>query len=1162
MKHRPNQLIHEMLRSVWKTRTRFLSILAITAIGCGFFAGVKASCPDMKLTADQYFAENRLMDLHLVSTYGFNDNDLSAIREVEGARGLMPGYSADAFLEAGETSNTIVKVYSLPASREDGDENYLNRPRLTAGRFPETSGECVVEQNYHTPGEFRLGGTIRLLSGTDADLSDTLKTDTYTIVGIVESAMYIGYERGHSTIGDGKVTAFLMVPEEDFVLDVYTDVYLTLEDTRGLSAFSDAYEDAVAAGTKRYESVAAVRGEARYEEIHDEAQKKIDDAKADLAQGEQTQAEELAKAEQELADGEKKLESSQGAYDWAKSRYERQIAEAEEQLADGENQLREGEDAYEAALAQYEAAKAEYDANLPAAQKEIDQYQAQADALEAQSGEAIRQADAARAALDAVDSIRETYRETSLPEDQIPEETQAAIASADALTPLLPEGTLPAGNTLSGLLTRYVASTGVTKAALAQQLETLSFSAGSALKPVETQLAPAREALEQLNAGLSSAREQLSQAEAQLTAAKAQLDETRKTLDEKDAELDEGWRQLASSKRTGQKKLDDALTQLESGKADLEKARADYEQAKADSDAELADARQKIADAERDLADLKEPTWYVWDRNNIPDYSDYSGDAGKVDAVAKVFPVFFILVAALVCLTTMTRMVEEQRTQIGTLKALGYSRGAIQVKYVAYAMAASLVGSALGLAVGFKLFPWVIINAYKAMYNLPTPLTPIHWGFGAACTAVAVVCMGLTALGACTATLREFPAQLMRPKAPKAGKRVLLERVPFLWKRLNFTQKVTVRNLFRYKRRALMTIVGIAGCTALMLTGFGLRYAILSIGEKQYEHIFVYDTLASLKDSLTPEETQNALSDALLVPDTAEGTLIYTRSLDVRAGGTVRTVNLLVPSEPETLREYFDLHERVSGKALDLTGDGVILNEKLARILDVRAGDTVSLLNPDGRPVEVTVTGINENYALNYVYMTPGAYEDGFRSKPAYNEILLNLADGADETAVSSGLMKLDAVQAVVQTSGLSSSFDKMLSSLNSIVWVLIFSAGALAIVVLYNLANINVNERVRELATIKVLGFFDKEVTAYITRENTISSILGMLIGLAGGIFLERFVVHTAEVDIVMFAPDISWDCFVFAGLLTMVFAQAVNFFLHFKLKKIDMVESLKSVE
>ena len=1163
MRRKRNQLLHEMVRSVWRTRTRFLSILAIVAIGCGFFAGVKASCPDMKLTADQYFEESRLMDLHLVSTFGFNENDIEAIETVDGIRGMMAGYSTDAFLEAGDSSNTIVKAYSLPAGREEEGENYLNRPMLTEGRFPEKSGECVVERNMHTPEEFQLGNTIRLLPGSeDTELSDTLKTDTYTIVGIVESAMYIGFDRGHSTIGDGEVDAFLMVPEEDFSLDVYTDVYLTLQSTAGLSAFEDAYADAVDLASEGFESVAELRGEERYDEIYEEAQAEIDNAKAELADGEQTQAEELAKAEKEIADAEKELDNGQSDYDRALARFNREIADAEERLADGETQLKEGEDAYEKALAQYESGLSDYQAQLPEAQAQIAAYQAQADQLEAEAGEAIRQADAARTALTAMQEVLKAFAETSLPAGQVPEDTQAAITAADGLSALLPEEALPSGVSLSAMLTQYVTSEGAAKQALGRKLEQIAGSADETLRPLEEELVPAKTALEQLTAGIASAQAQLDSAKAELDSAKIQLDETKALLEEKDAELDEGWRQLASSRRTGQRELDDARQKLTDGRAQLESAKAEYEEAKADSDAELEDARRQIADAERDLADLKEPTWYVWNRNNNPDYSNYSEDSEKVDAVAAVFPVFFILVAALVCLTTMTRMVEEQRTQIGTLKALGYSRGAIMAKYLAYAMAASLTGAVVGLAIGFKLFPYVIINAYKAMYNLPTPLTPIHWAFGAACAAVAVVCMGLTTLGACTASMREFPAQLMRPKAPKAGKRVLLERVTFIWKRLNFTQKVTTRNLFRYKRRALMTIVGIAGCTALMLTGFGLRYAIVSIGEKQYSSIFVYDTLAALEENLTGEQAGAALDSAVSMGDVENGQLLYTRSLDVSAGGIVRTINLMVPEDPEGMRNYIDLHERIGGENLALTDDGVIINEKLGKILKVGVGDEISLINPDGRPIRVTVTGVNENYALNYVYMTPALYTEQFRSQPSYNEMLLNLAQEADESVVSSELMKLSEVQGVAHTSGINSDFSNMLGSLNSIVWVLIFSAGALAVVVLYNLANINVNERVRELATIKVLGFYDKEVTSYITRENTISAILGMLIGLVGGIALERFVVLTAEVDIVMFAPDMSWDCYVFAGLLTMLFAMAVNFFLHFRLKKIDMVESLKSVE
>lgn len=1162
MKGKHNQLLHETMRSIWRTRTRFLSILAIVAIGCGFFAGVKASCPDMKLTADKYFQDSNLMDLHLVSTMGFNENDLEAIQEVEGIRGIMPGYSVDAFLEAGDTSNTIVKVYSLPDNRDENDENYLNRSILTEGRFPENPGECVVERNLHTPEEFQLGNTIRLLPGSGEELSDTLQYDTYTIVGIVENAMYLGFDRGHSTIGDGEVDAFMMVPEEDFVLDVYTDVFLTLQNTEGLSAFDEDYETAVNEATDRFEEVAAVRGQERYDEIYEDAQAEIDDAKSQLEEGEQTQAEELAEGQQKIDDAQAELNEGQKKYDNALAEFNQEIADAEKQLAEGEKQLSEGEDAYQDGLEQYEAGLKEYNDNLPAAQAQIAEYQQQADALEEQSGEAIRQTDAARASITALEQVLDAYQNTTLPQDQIPQETLDAIAAAEGISSLLPEGTLPSGMTISDLLKQYIAAEGTVKASLESQLRQLAEAADESLTPIEEELAPAKEALEKLTAGIAEAQQQLDDAKAQLDSTKQQLDETKALLDEKDAELDEGWRQLASSKRSGQKELDNAKAELEDGRRQLDDAQEQYDQAKADSDAELADARQQIADAEQALADLKEPTWYVWNRDNNPDYTNYSEDTEKVDAVAAVFPVFFILVAALVCLTTMTRMVEEQRTQIGTFKALGYSRQAIMLKYIIYAMIASLLGSVIGLAVGFKLFPLVIINAYKTMYNLPTPLIPVHWGFGAACTAVAVACMGLTTFGACTATLKEFPAQLMRPKSPKPGKRVLLERIPFIWKHLSFSRKVTVRNIFRYKQRVLMTVVGIAGCTALMLTGFGLRYAITSIGERQYHNIFVYDTLAAMEDDLSQEEVQNLLDEARSIPQVESGTLLYTRSLDVRAGNIVRSIDLMVPENADDLRSYIDLHERTSGDELSLTDDGVVINEKLAKILDVGEGDEISLINPDGRPITVTITGINENYALNYVYMSPTLYKEQFRQDPAYNEILLNLEEGADEEAVSSGLMELDGIQGVAQSSSISHDFENMLGSLNSIVWVLILSAGALAIVVLYNLANINVNERVRELATIKVLGFFDQEVTAYITRENTISAILGMAVGLVGGIALERFVVLTAEVDIVMFAPDMSWDCYVLAAVLTMLFTLLVNFFLHFKLKKIDMVESLKSVE
>ena len=552
--------------------------------------------------------------------------------------------------------------------------------------------------------------------------------------------------------------------------------------------------------------------------------------------------------------------------------------------------------------------------------------------------------------------------------------------------------------------------------------------------------------------------------------------------------------------------------------------------------------------------------WYVWDRNNNPGYSGYEEDAQKVDAIAKVFPVFFVLVAALVCLTTMTRMVEEERTQIGTMKALGYGKGAIVSKYLLYAISASIVGSAIGLTIGFQLFPRVIIRAYSILYFMPDPMTPFRWDYAAACTAVAVLCTGLSAFAACNKALNSTPAKLMRPRAPKSGKRVLLERVSFIWSKLSFIHKVTLRNIFRYKRRVSMTVIGIAGCTALMLTGFGLKYSISSIADKQYGNIFVYDAIAVMEDDADdPDALQAFLDDTAGVTQSIK---IVHRSLDATNGSAIKTINLYVPQDPEQIGDYIHLRERIGHEPLSLTDEGVIINEKLAKLLSLSAGDEITLNNPDGRPITVPITGVCENYALNYVYMSPTLYESSFRTEPAYNTFLFNVSEDCVRSAAAEQLLDHGGILGVSYSSEGMGRFIDMMSSLNSIVWVLIISAGALAFIVMYNLVNINVNERIRELATIKVLGFYDKEVSAYIYRENNIAAAIGILIGLVLGVFLERFVILTAEVDAVMFAPDISVPCFLFAAALTVLFTLIVNITLHFQLKKINMVESLKSVE
>lgn len=882
-------LFKELWRSIRRTATRFLSILAIVAVGTGFFAGVKASCPDMELTAKHYFEDTRLMDLHLLSTLGFTQEEIQAIAARDGVRGVMPAYSADCFMQTERDGNIIVHALSLDINASEEDENYLNRPVLKEGRLPQASGECVVEHGKFSAASCQIGDKISLFL-EEGSLENTLRCTEYTVVGIVESSQYISFTRGNCLIGDGKIDLFIMLPLQDFMLEVYTDAYLTLKDTKGLSPFSDRYKDTVNTYAEETELFAAEQAQKRYSELAQTAQEEIDKGKVEL-----------------------------------------------------ENARQEAE------------------------------------------------------------------------------------------------------NLLAGMLL---------------------ISGG-----VET---------------------------------------------------------------------------------------PEYLQAKALAEEQLAAGEAEIAEAEKQLEQL-ECKWYVQTRSNNPGYSGYQDDAEKVDAIAKVFPIFFVLIAALVCLTTMTRMVEEERSQIGTMKALGYGKSAVTVKYLAYAVLASLLGSAVGLAVGFQLFPRVIIGAYTILYSMPKPITPFRWDYAAACTAAAVLCTGVSAYAACRRSMHTRPAQLMRPRAPKNGKRVFLERIGFIWSRLSFTYKVTVRNILRYKKRGIMTVIGIAGCTALLLTGFGLRYAVTAIAPKQYGEIFVYDAAAALNEEA---EDYSALEHTLRDdPEISEHLFVMSRTLDAGGNGEVKSMSLYVPDRPENLEKYISLHEP-NGKKLALTNDGVIMTEKLANMLGVKEGGTVTVYRADGKEISLNVTGIAENYAMHFIYISPELYQSCFGEAAEFNMLLLNTAEGCDHESLSQRLLAGGDILGISYTSEGAASFMDTMKSLDSIVWVLILSAGALAFIVMYNLVNINVNERLRELATIKVLGFYNKEVSAYIYRENNIAAFFGMMFGLVFGIFLERFVIATAEVEAVMFASDISAECFLFAALLTAFFTVVVNISLHFRLKKINMVEALKSVE
>ena len=1211
-----NAIFKEALREIRRSKNRFISILAIIAVGCGFFAGVKSACPDMKLTARTYFDEHQLYDIQLISTYGFDENDLSAIEQLEGIRGFLPSWYTDVLVSEEGSSELIFRV--LADSGDATGKDALNEPMLIEGRMPENSNECVVGITDLMPAAWDIGSVIELKDGGDDTLEDTLSTTGYTVVGFVKTPQFFNLTLGSTTIGDGQLDGYLIVPAENFTMDVYTSVYLTLEDTLGAEPFSEEYEQAVDGLADQLEAIADRRSDERYEEILAEAEEELTDARKELADGEQELADarkELEDAKTELDDARKELDDGWADYKEGQQTLETEVADGQQELADARKELEDGEAQYEQGLTTYEAGLAEFRQkaetelapSLVTIQESIKQ-------LSGTIQKGQTELDTSRSVLADIEEILEARKmeasnKGNTSGKRADEDEQKVIETAN----LLYEG-------LGDLVAQYIAApTSTAQQEIAGQINAITQgiqgeldakqakldNTAAQVSALQTRLdaivaglditlpeggrdgfatggeseagqsgeegntpAGPEAAIAQLDKGLAQIETELEAGQKELEQAKAQLDAAKAELDAGWKELEDGENTLESERQKGIQELANAYQELTDGEAEYADGLAEYQDGKAefdaeapDAEAEIADARQKIEDAEKELADLKKPVWYVQPRYSDSRYSSYTDDAGKVDAVAAVFPVFFVLVAALVCLTAMTRMVEEQRTQIGTLKALGYGRAAIISKYLIYAISASLIGGIVGLLIGFQLFPRVIINAYQNMYQLPAPLTPFRWGYAVACLAVAVLCTGLSAFAACFKELEAFPAKLMRPKAPKAGKRILLEQVGFIWKRLNFTHKVTVRNIFRYKKRVLMTVIGVAGCTALLLTGFGMHHAVTSIATKQYGEIFFYSGMATLDSDYTLLSRSETADYIRQLNGVSEALVVTTHSESVEAEGMSYDANIFVPENPDALPYYINLQERQSGKKLELTDDGVIITEKLSTLTGLKKGDTLNI-RIDEQLYQFPIAGIAENYALHYVYISPELYTSVTGKEQNPNTVLFNLDADADQSELSSIILKRNQVLAVSLTSEYSGVFTNLTDSMSIIVWVLILSAGALAVIVMYNLISINVSERTRELATIKVLGFHDNEVSAYICRENTAASLLGMIFGLGLGILLERFVILTAEVDAVMFAHDIPWDCFLWSALLTILFTLGVNLVVHFNLKKISMVESMKAVE
>ena len=1098
-----NRLVTDTLREVHHTFPRFLSLLVLSALAVCFLAGLRATAPDMKLSADAYFDQQNLMDLHIASTLGLTQEDVDAIAEEEGVASVQGAYTIDALVPM-DNQEMVVKVLSYSG---EGD---VNQPALVEGRLPEGEDECLVEPLFLELSGLSIGDTISLDTG-EGDYADALSVEEVTIVGTANSPLYIALDRGSSTLGTGSVDAFLILPVESFTMDYYTDAYLLAEGASELETYSDEYEELVDQLAQQLEPLSKERSALRY----DEASQAISDAEDELAQAEE-------EANQQLTDAEAEITSSRQELDDAKKQLEdakKQLDSGEAQYAAGMEQLESGWRALDAASLELEDGKEQYEQGQTAYQAALALYQIQAAAVERQL---------------------ETQAELEASTQARTQATQAALQAATEAALEDPLSYMEVYNRVYEETYQSVYDTAYAQAYAQAQENSSQWQ----------ELQTSKAQLDQTKAQLDAAKAQLNQGEIEYRAGVRQLESSQRQLEASREELDQGWEDY----ETG-------LQQWEDGEKAYQEGYESYTQSRQEAEDQLKDGRKEVEQAKRDLTLLEDGEWYILDRNTNTGYVSYSMDADRIANLAAVFPLIFFLVAALVSLTTMTRMVEEQRTTIGGLKAMGFSRGSIAIKYVGYGFLSSVIGAVLGLAVGLTLLPWIICTAWSAMYTIGD----IHYSFEAATSLLAagaaVGTVTLAALLACFSTLAATPAQLMRPKAPPVGKRIFLERITPLWRKLSFHYKITLRNLFRYQKRFWMTVAGIGGCAALIVTAFGVRGSIMGVMEEQFDVLYHYTAQVGLVDEITPlelEEVEDTLSESGLVDDS-----LACRVETVTAQSESYTLDCYLQTTPsqEELSRFVELRHRTDDVPVTLPDDGAVITEKMASLLGVEVGDTITL---DGESrVTITVADITEHYVQHYIYVSDTYYETLFGEAPTANTVLVDFPveeSGAGE--LESQLVSLDGVSSLTLLSDTADTFSSSMESVDYAVILIIFCAAALAFVVLMNLTNINITERLRELATLKVLGFYNREVSAYIYRENAILTVFGVLAGMVLGKFLHQWLILTVEVDMVMFDRVLDLSSYLWAAVLTVVFSLAVNLTARRKLRDLDMVEALKSVE
>lgn len=1101
----------DIIREIKNSKNRFLAIMVLSALAVAFLCGLKVTAPDMKGTGDDYLDDRRLMDIQVMSTLGITEQDVEELASREEIDYAVGAYVMDAW-----AGDSVAKVLSITEE--------VNKLILMEGRLPVVSRECVVDEKILAKLDLSIGDTLPIVPSEDN--RDSLIYDDFRIVGTVRSPYYISVERGSSSIGSGSVQGYVYLKENAFNMDCYTIAYLKAKGAEELTAFTDEYDDYIEAVIDALEPMGEERAQLRHDEIIDEAMEKIAEAEQELADAEKEVADKIAEAEQELADARKKLDD--GWYEYRKGKKELEeaypdLVEGEAELWDGYYELTDGEAEYDDGVKQYEAGLAEYEAKRDAALPQLEQ---------------------AKAEIDAGFKLINDYKAGK-------EALAAYNKSIDELEQIPDDGTEQYKEVL-----QKIAALKTKRDELQNQLD--SFNVNEA--ELEVRLGELEAASEEYDKGM-----------AQLDAAKAEIDKGKAQLDDARKELNKGWREYYEGKQEledgwdeyfeGMEELPKARKKLNDGEKEYEEGLADLAEAKIEAAEEIADAKDELADARREVADIEAGEWYILPRGYNPGYTGFGQDAERMANLATVFPVIFFIVAGLVCLTTMTRMVEKHRTEIGLMKALGYDRWTISAKYLSYGLLPSLAGGALGLVIGHTLFPVMIYISYQILYEMPDITLRFYPGLSALAVFAAVACTTLSTLWACLSTLEDFPANLMRPRAPKPGKRVLLERITPLWRSMSFKWKITTRNLFRYQKRFWMTVIGISGCTALVMAGIGLRESLTTSMRVQYDELFNYDVQITFAEGLLGDERAEIEEYLGASEEVKDYAYIYASGVTAQSDAYSTSAYIEV-FDPEEIEKFVLIRDYGTDEKLALPEHGVLMDKKLSELLDIGVGDSF-IIDSDGLHTAV-VAGIYENYVGHFIYLSPRGYEEIFREAPETNGMMLNLADGSRETCerVTTKLLAFNGVSAAVRAADTQDIYLKSMERVDFVVVVVILCAAALAIVVLYNLSNINMTERMRELATIKVLGFYDGEVSAYVYRENIVLTIVGIALGCVMGKYLHGWMIRSVEIDLMMFGREVTAGCYLLSAGLTALFAVIVNIIAHEQMKKIDMVESLKSAE